>query len=238
MYYVTLQRRLLNEFFHVSRPTFVIPIFRAPTTTSTIKTTINTTISSTNKIFSSVLKQQQKQTDVTTTLPSYLKNRHILENLVLTNTIVAAFCIVLMITLIGFLIFLLIPSIRHRWLYGQDKKEEKHEDISTLSRQPSLHQFTLGSSRFNPLFESTIGTTTTTPFGTLFHPHTATATLLHPTFWTPMTSTSVISTPVISQQPDISSPPPAPPRIKTKATTPMTPRSPYPTTTLPRLPRK
>ncbi|CAF3540835.1 unnamed protein product [Rotaria sp. Silwood1] len=238
MYYVTLQQRAVNEFFHISRPTFVIPIFRAPTITSTIKTTINATISSTNKIFSSSLAQEQKQVDTTSTLLSYLNSQRIFENLVLTNTIVAAFCIVLMITLTGFLIFLLIPSIRRRWLNEQKKDGKKYEDISTLSRQPSFHQFTLGPSRLNPLFEPTTGTT---QFGTLFHPHTAAATILHPTLWTPMTQTSVISTPVMSQQSQASPAPPPPPRAKTKATTTTPGRPPlltYPTTKIQMSPRK
>ncbi|CAF1439233.1 unnamed protein product [Rotaria magnacalcarata] len=215
---VTLQQRAINELFHVSPPPFVIPIFRAPTTTSTIKTTINTTITSTNKNFSTVLKQEHKQVDLTSTLPSYMISQHIFENLILTNTIVAAFSIVLMITLTAFLIFLLVPSIRRRWLDDQGKEEKKNENLSTLSRQPSFHQFTLGPSQLNPIFETTTGATrTTTQFGTLFHPHTTTATLLHPTLWTP---TSVVSTPVSSQQPQISAAAPtAPPRTKTKATT-------------------
>ncbi|CAF4129779.1 unnamed protein product [Rotaria sp. Silwood2] len=242
MHYVTLKRRALNEFFHVSQPTFVIPIFRAPITTSTIRTTINTTILSTNKIYSTVLKQEQKQIDVISTLPSYLNSQRIFENLVLTNTIVASFCIVLMITLTAFLIFLLMPSIRRRWLNDQQKDEKNYEDISALSRQPSFHQFTLGSSQLNPLFEPPTGTTTTTTqFGTLYHPHTATATILHPTLWTSMTPTSVISSSAMSQQQQTSPAPPAPPRTKTKATTTTTARPPlpsYPVTKIQISPRK
>lgn len=216
---VTLQQRAINELFHVSPPTFVIPIFRAPTTTSTIRTTVNTTIASTSKILSTILKQEPKQADFTSTLPSFMISQHILENLILTNTVVAAFSIVLMITLTAFLIFLLVPSIRRRWLRDQKNDEKKQENLPTISRQPSFHQFTLGPSQLNPIFETTTGATRTTQFGTLFHPHTTTATLLHPTLWTPMTPTSVVSTPIASQLPQISSTPTAPPRTKTKATT-------------------
>lgn len=238
---VTLQRQLLHDLFHASQPTFVIPLFRAPTTTSTIQTTINTTKITANKILSAILKQEQKQIDTTSTSSSYMISQRIFENLVLTNTIVAAFCIVLMVTLTGFLIFLLIPSIRRRWLNESKIDEKKLENLSTLSRQPSFRHFTLGPSRLNPLFESATGTTTTTTqFGTLFHPHTTTTAVLHPTIWTPMTPTSVVSTPVMSQQPQIASTPPAPPKTRTKSTA-TSSRPPLPShssTTTQRSPRK
>ncbi|CAF1426181.1 unnamed protein product [Adineta steineri] len=122
-------------------------------------------------------------------------NQHTFESLILTNTIVAAFCIVLLITFTLFIILFLVPSLRRRWLGDKKKDENNNVDISSLSRQPSFHHLTLGSSRLNPLFEPTTGTTTTTTtqFGTLFHPHATTATLLHPTIWTSMAPTSVVS---------------------------------------------
>ncbi|UJR34247.1 hypothetical protein I4U23_021651 [Adineta vaga] len=217
---VTLQKRSLNDLFYVPRPSFVIPIFRAPTTTPSIATTTTTTITITGKkIFSTILRPEYKQSDLTSTSTSsssIMISQRIFENLVLTNTIVAAFCIVLMVTITGFLIFLLIPSIRRRWLNETSRNERKFDDLPALSRQPSLHHFTLGPSRFNPIFEPTAGTTTTTTqFGTLFQPHTTTATLLHPTIWTSMAPASVVSTPVPTQQPQIASTPPA--SIRTKS---------------------
>jgi hypothetical protein len=242
---VTLQRRALSELLYVPRPSFLIPIFRAPITSSTtIRTTISTVETTTNKILSNILKQERRQVDIASTLPSSMINQRIFENLVLTNTIVAAFCIVLMVTITGFLIFLLIPSIRRRWLNEQPRDERKLEDVSTLSRQQSFHHFTLGPSRLNPLFEPTPGTTTTTTtqFGTLFQPHGTTATLLHPTIWTPMTPASLVSTPIPSQQPQISSTPPAPmkPRPTTTTTTASgrPPLPSHPPTTIQRSPRK
>jgi hypothetical protein len=243
---VTLQRRELSEFLYIPRPTFVIPIFRAPTTSSTIRTTISTERTSTSQIFSAILKQERKQAGIATTLPSNMISQRIFENLVLTNTIVAAFCIVLMVTITGFLIFLLIPSIRRRWLNDKPREDErKHEDLSSLSRQPSFHHFTLGPSRLNPLFEPTAGTTTTTQFGTLFQPHATTTTLLHPAIWTPISPASIVSTPIPSQQPKISSTPPS--SMKTKPTTTTTtapataarpPLPSHPPTTIHRSPRK
>jgi hypothetical protein len=146
------------------------------------------------------------------------------ESLILTNTIVASFCIVLLITITVFLIVLIIPSIRRRW-FGINKKEENcKDDLSSLSRQPSFHNFPLGSSRFNPIFESTTGTTT--QFGTLFHPQSTTATLLHPTIWTSMSPTSFISSPVSVQSAPSSptltkstAPPPLPSHHPTQTTT-------------------
>ena len=238
---VTLQRRALSELLYVPRPTFVIPIFRAPITSTS---TIITPISTTSKIVSAILKQERKHVDIASTVPSNMISQRIFENLVLTNTIVAAFCIVLMVTITGFLVFLLIPSIRRRWLNDTPRDERKMEDISTLSRQQSFHHFTLGPSRLNPLFEPTPGTTTTTTtqFGTLFQPHATTATLLHPTIWTSMTPASLVSTPIPSQQPQIASTPPAPIRMKppppttSAATRPPLPS--HPPTTIQRSPRK
>lgn len=244
---VTLQRRALSELLYVPRPTFIIPIFRAPTTTSTIRTTMSTTEPTTNRIISAILKQERKYINYGNTSPSNMISQRIFENLVLTNTIVAAFCIVLMVTITGFLIFLLIPSIRRRWLNDKPKEERKFEDFSTLSRQQSFHHFTLGPSRLNPLFEPTPGatTTTTTQFGTLFQPHATTATLLHPTIWTPITPASVVSTPIPSQQQQqqqIASTPPA--HLKPKPPAPPTttgarpPLPTHPPTTIQRSPRK
>ena len=139
-------------------------------------------------------------------------SQHTFESLILTNTIVAAFCIVLMVTLTGFLVFLLIPSIRRRW-FGRDIDAKPAQEIQAINPQ---HQFSLGPSRLNPVFESTTGaTTTTTQFGTLFHPHATTATLLHPTIWTPLQQTPVMTTSVPSQPPppSASAPAPAPPPI-------------------------
>jgi hypothetical protein len=196
-----------KELFYVPQPSFIIPIFRAPTTTSTLRSITRT---STSKIITAILKHEQRQDENTNNLSQNMLSQRTFENLILTNTIVAAFCIVLMITLTGFLIFLLIPSIRRRWLNDKQKDEKKFEEISTLSRQQSFPHFTLGPSRLNPLFEPTAGTTTTTTqFGPIFHPHTTTATLFHPTIWTPMTQASVLSSPIPTQQSQISSPPPA-----------------------------
>ena len=227
---VTPDRPAARELFYVPQPTFVIPIFRAPTTTSTLRTTTGI-----NKIVSAILKQENKQSDVTSTLSSNMISQRIFENLVLTNTIVAAFCIVLMVTITGFLIFLLVPSIRRRWINENKKEERKLDDLSTLSRQQSFHHFTLSPNRLNPLFEPTTSTTTT-QFGALFHPHT-TATLLHPTIWTPMTPTSVVSTPPPNQQPQMVSPPHSP--MITKPATVRPPQAPsHPPTQTPRSPRK
>jgi hypothetical protein len=227
---VTPDQPAARELFYAPQPTFIIPIFRAPTTTSTLRTSTGI-----NKIVSAILKQENKQSDVTSTLSTNMISQRIFENLVLTNTIVAAFCIVLMVTITGFLIFLLVPSIRRRWINEQQKEERKLDDLSTLSRQQSFRQFTLSPNRLNPLFEQTTGTTT--QFGALFHPHTTTATLLHPTIWTPMTPTSVVSTPLPNQQPQMASPPQSP-----KITRPATIRPPqapsHPPTQAQRSPRK
>jgi hypothetical protein len=236
----TVARPVAKELFYVPQPSFIIPIFRAPTTTSTLRSTTKT---STYKIITAILKQEQKQDDNTNILSSNMISQRIFENLILTNTIVAAFCIVLMITLTGFLIFLLLPSIRRRWLNEKPKDEKKLEDLSTLSRQPSFQHFTLGPSRLNPLFESTTGTTT--QFGQLFHPHTTTATLLHPTIWTSMSPTPHFSSPLPVQQTHISSQ--APTSTTTKPTTTTTtsgaaasrpPLPSHPPTTVQRSPRK
>ena len=182
---VTLDRPAAKELFYVPQPTFIIPIFRAPTTTSTLKSITKT---STSKIITAILKHEQKQEEVTST-PNMITQR-IFENLILTNTIVAAFCIILMITLTGFLIFLLIPSIRRRWINEKQKEERKLEDLPAISRQQSFQQFTLGPSRYNPIFETAAGATT--QFGPLFQ--------IHPTIWTPLTSTPVVSSPIPIRQ--------------------------------------
>jgi hypothetical protein len=144
-------------------------------------------------------------------------NQHTFESLILTNTIVAAFCIVLLVTFTVFIILFLIPLIRRRWFTDNDKDESKITDISSLSRQPSFHHFTVGSSRLNPLFEPAAGTTTTTTtqFGTLFHPHATTATLLHPTIWTSMVPQSVVSSPLAVQSPPTPIKSPVPPPVPT-----------------------
>ncbi|UJR24567.1 hypothetical protein I4U23_005942 [Adineta vaga] len=121
-------------------------------------------------------------------------NQQTFESLILTNTIVAAFCIVLLVTFTVFVILFLVPSLRRRWIKKNDKDENTLTDVSSFSRQPSFHHVTLTAPRLNPLFEPTTGTTTTTTtqFGTLFHPHATTATLLHPTVWTTMTPPSLV----------------------------------------------
>lgn len=110
------------------------------------------------------------------------------ESLILTNTIVAAFCIILLVTFTAFVILFLVPSLRRRWLASPDKDENTLTDVSSFSRQLSV-----GTSRYNPIFESVAGTTAA-QFGTVFHPHATTATLLHPTVWT-----SIVTPP--AQQP-------------------------------------
>jgi hypothetical protein len=230
---LTGDRPEAKELFYLPQPTFIIPIFRAPTTTSTIRSITRT---STSKIVSAILKQEEKQGDSTTTISSNMMSQRIFENLILTNTVVAAFCIVLMITLTGFLVFLLVPTIRRRWLNEKRKDEKKFEDLSTLSRQPSFHHFTLGPSRLNPLFEPTTGATTQfTPF---FHPHTTTTTLLHPAIWTPMTPTSMVSSPMQVQQTQMASPPPTSTATKQTTAGARPPLPSHPPTTVQRSPRK
>ncbi|CAF1670792.1 unnamed protein product [Adineta ricciae] len=124
-------------------------------------------------------------------------NQQTFESLILTNTIVAAFCIVLLVTFTIFVILFLVPSLRRRWLVTtKDKQENSLTDVSSFSRQPSFHHLNLNAPRLNPIFESATGTTTTTTtqFGTLFHPHATTATLLHPTVWTSVNPTSIVPT--------------------------------------------
>ena len=138
------------------------------------------------------------------------------ENLILTNTIVAAFCIVLLITLIGFILVLFVPSLRNRWFGINGRQQSPIADLSSLSRQTSFHNVPSGSSRYNPIFEPTTNNTTMAQFGTLFHPQATTATLLHPTIWTSMTPTSIISSP----------PPPSSAPVQTTTTTTSTPPTP------------
>jgi hypothetical protein len=228
----TLRRRIARQLFNVPPPSFVIPIFRAPTTASTIKTTIETT--TTNKLISAILKQENIGTNLSTDMIS----QRTFENLVLTNTIVAAFCIILMVTLTAFLIFLLIPSIRRRWLNDKQINEKQIDDLATLSRQQSFRHFTLGPSRPNPIFEQTTGGTT--QFGAFYHPHT----FLHPAVWTQMAPTSAVPTPAPTlqqqqQQQQIPLLPSAPPTPKTPTATNARPPLPsHPPTTVQRSPRK
>jgi hypothetical protein len=128
-------------------------------------------------------------------------DEHTFETLILTNTIVAVTCIVLLIILTVYIIVHLFPTIRRRWFGTNEKEEKQIADILSLSRQSSFHNLSPGSSRFNPIFEPATDTTTmtTTQFGTLFHPQASIATLLHPTIWTSMTPTSVISSPLTVQ---------------------------------------
>lgn len=297
---VTLTRATFNDLFRVSRPSFVIPIFRAPasifsvtkawintTTTTELITSVTRSSSSqgtrtttttpikTNFILSALLKNERFESSYLSESTSTMVNQRVFENLIVTNTVFAAFCIVLMIGLTGFLIFLLSPSIRRRWLKeknednnqvqqnnssSQQKREDesKIDDSAMLSRQSSFHQFSLGPSRLNPLFEAPAGTTTTTTtqFGTLFHPHTTATTLLHPTFWTPVTQASVLSSPVQTQQQTILPSSPSTSLKKPTVLTNMTTTNPSPTvrpssaaackpplptslpTTIPRSPRK
>lgn len=108
------------------------------------------------------------------------------ENLILTNTIVASFSIVLLITLIVFILLLFVPSIRNRWFNNNERQDHS---ILSLTHHPSFEKI---SSRYNPIFEPPMGTTTT-QFGTLFHPQSTTATLLHPTIWTSINPTPILS---------------------------------------------
>ena len=238
MWPVTLDRPVGKELFYVPQPSFIIPIFRAPTTTSTAKSVTRTT---TSKIITAVLKHEQRQDENTSS--SNLISQRIFENLILTNTVVAAFCIVLMITLTAFLIFLLVPSIRRRWLNEKQKDQKQLENTSNLSRQQSMQQFTLGPSRLNPLFEPTTSTTTTTQFTPMFHPHGTT--VLHPTIWASMTPTSVVSSPIPMQSTPVTSPLP-PTSTGTRPTTTMAgsaaaarpPLPSHPPTTVQRSPRR
>jgi hypothetical protein len=153
-------------------------------------------------------------------------DQHTFESLILTNTIVTVFCIVLLITFTVFILVILIPSIRRRWFGTNEKEESQIGDLSSLSRQPSFRNFTFGSSRFNPIFESATDTTTTNQFGTLFHPQASIATLIHPTIWTSITPTSLISSPLTVQSPptlstltkSATAPPPVPSHLPTKKT--------------------
>lgn len=235
MWAATLDRPAAKELFYVPQPSFIIPIFRAPTTTSTAKSVTRTT---TSKIITAVLKHEQRQDESASS--SNLISQRIFENLILTNTIVAAFCIVLMITLTAFLIFLLVPSIRRRWLNEKQKDQKQLESNSNLSRQQSLQQFTLGPSRLNPLFEPTTSTTTTTQFTPMFHPHGTT--VLHPTIWTSMTPTSVVSSPIPMQPTPVASPlPPTSTGTKPMPTANAAARPPlpsHPPTTVQRSPRR
>jgi len=161
---------------------------------------------------------------------------HTFESLILTNTIVAAFCIVLLITLTIFIIVLIIPSLRRQWFGTNQKEENQLADILSLSRQSSFHNLPSGSSRFNPLFEPATDKTTTTQFGALFHPQASIATLLHPTIWTSMTPSSVISSPLNLQSSSTSTnstippPPPVPSQPPTTTTTTTTPTRSSPAT--------
>jgi hypothetical protein len=164
------------------------------------------------------------------------------ESLILTNTIVAAFCIVLLITLTIFIIVFIIPSLRRQWFGNNQKEENQLADILSLSRQSSFHNLPLGSSRFNPIFEPATNKTTTNQFGALFHPQASIATLLHPTIWTSMNPTSVISSPFTVQSRPTSPtstksavPPPVPSHPPTTTTTTTTTAA---ATAAPRSPKK
>ena len=113
-----------------------------------------------------------------------------IESVIITNTIISALSVVLLIVLIVLIILFLIPSIRRRFFQRNQNENNQVEDFPTLNRRTSS-----SSSRLNPIFEP-IRETTPAPFGTLFHPQATTATLLHPTIWTSMTPTSVISSPL------------------------------------------
>ena len=147
------------------------------------------------------------------------------ENLILTNTIVAAFCIVLLITLIGFILVFLVPSIRNRWFGINEKEDNSIIDLSSLSRHPSFHQMSSNSSRYNPIFEPSTGITTN-QFGTLFHPQSTTATLLHPTIWTSMTPTPFVSSPPSVPLQNNPSTPSTPQRSPVRLPRPLNPTSP------------
>ncbi|CAF1565505.1 unnamed protein product [Rotaria magnacalcarata] len=124
-------------------------------------------------------------------------NSNTFQTLLLTNTIIAVFCIILLVTLAVFIISFIMPSLRRQWL-GY-KNENKTDDKSSLNRQPSFNNESYGTSRFNPIFETTSGVTSTPQFSTLFHPHATTATLLHPTIWTSMTPSTGIASPLTAK---------------------------------------
>ncbi|CAF1170174.1 unnamed protein product [Didymodactylos carnosus] len=109
--------------------------------------------------------QQRTATTAAPPIPSIYQ--HAYKSLIITNTVVGAFSIILMITLTGFLIFLLLSTNRRRW----QAKREIHTDLL-----PSFNANTqFMGHRLNPLYDpSQFGTT-------VFH---QTHALLHP-FWTP-----------------------------------------------------
>ncbi|CAF3302856.1 unnamed protein product [Rotaria socialis] len=126
-------------------------------------------------------------------------NSNTFQTLLLTNTIIAVFCIILLVTLAVFIISFITPSLRRQWLGYKNENESKTDDTSSLNRQPSFNNESYGTSRFNPIFETTSGVTSTPQFSTLFHPHATTATLLHPTIWTSMTPSAGIASPLTTK---------------------------------------
>lgn len=56
-------------------------------------------------------------------------------SLILTNTIVAAVCIVIVITLFVFFIAFLVSLIRRRWFGNNEKNDNKIADLFSLNCQ-------------------------------------------------------------------------------------------------------
>ncbi|CAF5030270.1 unnamed protein product, partial [Rotaria magnacalcarata] len=54
-----------------------------------------------------------------------------------------------------------MPSLRRQWLGYKNENENKTDDKSSLNRQPSFNNESYGTSRFNPIFETTSGVTST-----------------------------------------------------------------------------
>ena len=126
-------------------------------------------------------------------------NSNTFQTLLLTNTIIAVFSIILLVTLAIFIISFIMPSLRRQWLGYKNKNESTTEDTSSLNRQPSFNNESYGTSRFNPIFETASDVTPTPQFSTLFHPHATTATLLHPTIWASMTPSTGIASPLTAK---------------------------------------
>lgn len=128
------------------------------------------------------------------------------ETLIVTNTIIAVFCIILLVALTIFIILFLLPSIRRQWVERKPKVEEKTLDTSSPTPpQQSFTNATYGASRFNPLFERTTGVTSVPQFSALFHPHAAAATLLHPAIWASIPSATTLANPLTTQRSSLSS---------------------------------
>ena len=128
------------------------------------------------------------------------------ESLMMTNTVVVALCIVLLLLSLGLIVFFIIPLIRRRWPKNSlDNDPRKLNEISALTRQPSFHHLALSPSGLNPFVHSPsdhLPSNTTTQFGTLFHSHGSTPAFLHPTLWTPIApaGTASLFSPVASSQ--------------------------------------